>query len=294
MESIAAWDIRVTIDLFLGGVGVGAFLLSVLASFYDREKHWLTVRAGAVLAPVTVGVGLLVLVTKLGRPEKFITTLWNVNPLSIMSIGVFIQTGFMLFACLYAAMILFQPDKIDWKLRLAQILGSFFAAGTGLYHGLFLSSLGRVLWTEMTPGMFLASSLATGTAAIMLIRTIQAPVKPEGTRDFSYRITLLVVLAFQLVSVILWQFYTGRLELEQELSYRNFMENHETLWTTVVLIGGIIIPGLAALYSMLKQEVKMGKGLTIIACVLVLTGGFVMKHLMVIGGQVVVPIIELL
>ncbi len=89
--NISAWDIRVTIDLFLGGLGVGAFLVSILLSFYDWEKHLNAIKIGAYTAPIAVGVGLLVLVTKLGVPLKFITTFWHINLKSVMSMGVFLQ-----------------------------------------------------------------------------------------------------------------------------------------------------------------------------------------------------------
>ncbi len=76
MESLTSWDIRVTIDLFLGGIGIGAFLLSVLATLYNRERYFSTVRLAAIIAPISVGLGLLVLIFKLGVPMRSIVTLW--------------------------------------------------------------------------------------------------------------------------------------------------------------------------------------------------------------------------
>ncbi|MDH3444231.1 MAG: polysulfide reductase NrfD, partial [Deltaproteobacteria bacterium] len=226
MEFLTSWDIRVTIDLFLGGIGIGAFLLSVLASLYDRNRYFSTVKLAAVIAPVCVGLGLLALITKLGVPLRGITTLWHVNFQSVMTIGVFLQTGFMIVSVVYAFFVFAQTREFDRRLRAVQGLGCFFAITVGLYHGLFLSSLGRVLWTEMIPGIFLISSLATGVAAVMLIQALNgdtAILNDRSPARISYPAILLGLLAVQFLSVLLWQFFTGRLELEQSVSYAQFM-----------------------------------------------------------------------
>ena len=299
--NIGAWDIRITLDLFFGGIGVGAFLLSVLLSFYNRESHQSTIKIGAYTAPIAVGFGLLLLVAKLGVPSKFITTLWNVNLQSVMSIGVFLQTGFMILTIWYAILIR-KKFPINNQFRLLQTIGTFFAFSTGLYHGLFLSSLGRVLWTELTPGMFIASSIAGGIAFVLLLETlINLSVKNEDenveTKEttlplglYRFQVMIFIILLVQLVSVVLWQFYTGRLELEQSLSYVYFMIQFGSIWTYFVLIGGIIIPMIITLISMIKHEEKMAPMPTMITCILILAGSFLMKHLLITGGQIALPV----
>lgn len=298
--NIGAWDIRITLDLFFGGIGVGAFLLSVLLSLYNRENLRSTIKIGAYTAPVSVGIGLLLLVSKIGVPSKFITTLWNVNLHSVMSIGVFLQIGFMVITIWYAVLI-WKEFPANNQFRLLQTAGTFFAFSTGLYHGLFLSSLGRVLWTELTPGMFIASSIAAGIAFVLLIKTlIDLVTKEEVKTDLikstlplglhRFQIMFFIILLVQLVSVILWQFYTGRLELEQALIYDYFMKQYGTIWTLLVLVGGIIIPIIITIVSLVKHEKNMAPIPTIVICVLILVGSFVMKHLLITGGQIALPV----
>ena len=298
--NIGAWDIRITLDLFFGGIGVGAFLLSVLLSLYNRESLRSTIKIGAYTAPVSVGIGLLLLVSKIGVPAKFIITLWNVNLQSVMSIGVFLQIGFMVITIWYAVLI-WKEFPVNNQFRLLQTAGTFFAFSTGLYHGLFLSSLGRVLWTELTPGMFIASSIAAGIAFVLLLKTlIDLVTKDEVRTDLikstlplglhRFQVMFFIILLVQLVSVVLWQFYTGRLELEQALIYDYFMKQYGTIWTSLVLVGGIIIPIIITLVSLVKHEKNMAPIPTIIICVLILVGSFVMKHLLIIGGQIALPV----
>lgn len=299
-STIGAWDIRVTLDLYLGGIGVGAFLLSVLLSIYDSKKHRTIIKLGAYTAPIMVCLGLLLLITKLGVPLKFVTTIWNVNLQSVMSIGVFLQLGFVVSSAVYAFLI-FKKESIDFMFRLWQIIGTFFAFSVGLYHGLFMSSLGRVLWTELIPGIFLASSLATGIAFVYLLERIveyrgNTVPKVEKIQERlplglnRFRVMLVTILLVQLVSIVLWQFYTGRLELEQALIYKYFMQEYGVIWIAVVLIGGTLIPMSIAFISLMRHEVRMTSLATIVTSVLILCGGFIMKHLLVIGGQVSLPV----
>lgn len=293
MEFLTSWDIRVTIDLFLGGIGVGAFLLSVLASLYDRNRYFSTVKLAAVLAPVCVGLGLLALITKLGVPMRGITTLWYVNPESVMTVGVFLQTAFMIVSVLYVFLLFTRTHEFDQRLRTVQGLGCFFAIGVGLYHGLFLSSLGRVLWTEMIPGIFLISSLATGVAAVMMIQAMSgdtAVLNDRSPARISYPAILLGLLAVQFLSVLLWQFFTGRLELEQSLSYAHFMERFGTAWNWLVMVLGILIPAIWAAFFLTRAKGMMGRGAALVLAVLILAGAFTLKHLMIMGGQLVVPL----
>lgn len=292
--NLGAWDVRVTIDLFLGGIGVGAFLLSVLLSIYNKEEHALSIKLGAYIAPVAVISGLLILIWKLGVPFKFIITFWNVNLQSVMSIGVFLQTAFVLISIYYAYLV-FKDSHQKPQMQIVKIVGSFLALAVGLYHGLYMSSLGRVLWSELTPGMFIASSLTSGIAFVLLFQQLKKgkhkdPVGetqiylPLGLNRF--RVMFIILLIVQLISIILWQFYSGRLDLEQELSFGVYMENYGAIWTLIVLLGGTIIPMILCFRSIMKREQELPNSITILICVLILIGGFTMKHLMIIGGQI--------
>jgi protein NrfD len=251
------------------------------------------VRVAGIIAPISVGLGLLALVVKLGVPLRAITTLWHVNPQSVMTVGVFLQTGFMIFSVIYLILLFSKDPQFDRKFRTIQIFGCFFAISVGLYHGLFLSSLGRVLWTEMIPGIFLISSLATGVAAVMLIQALRgdaATLTRSLSSGISYPAILLGLLAVQFLSVLLWQFFTGRLELEQNISYAYFMERFGPVWNWLVLIFGMVIPAILAAFLLLKSKGVVGREMALILTLLILMGAFTLKHLIIIGGQVVVPL----
>ena len=64
------WDWRIAADLFLGGVGVGAFLWSVLNSLWHKGKYPTVSKVGAIMAPIFVILGLLFMMAEIGHPLR--------------------------------------------------------------------------------------------------------------------------------------------------------------------------------------------------------------------------------
>ena len=96
------WDWKVTVDLFLGGAGVGAFLFSVVLSELWGRRYRRIPQTAAMLAPVLVGVGVLFLMVKLGRPTALLQTFVNFAPTSPLWWGGIFQTVFIAGAVWYA------------------------------------------------------------------------------------------------------------------------------------------------------------------------------------------------
>jgi protein NrfD len=284
MEFLPIWDVRVTIDLFLGGIGIGAFLWSVLASFQNREGNTAIVRIGGFIAPVAVGLGLLVLMTKLGRPQN-IFAVTGLNPESMMSIGMYLQGIFVLIALAYVWRLIKNP-QFDTSMRAIQHTGVVMAMAVGLYHGLLLSGLERVLWTDLVPVTFFVSSMVTGLAAILLIKAIFTRGDEERTGFLGFAIGL---LATQLLVVLVWQYMAVRSGLEAELSYTFLMSQFGGLWW-LAIVGGVVIPAVLMALPLLTRGRYAGRGLMVAASVLILAGSFGLKHLFILGGQIAVPL----
>ena len=292
MEFLGVWDIRVTIDLFLGGIGIGAFLWSVLASYRNRPYDAHIVRIGGLLAPLAVGLGLLILTTKLGRVQNIWAVATGVYTDSMMYIGMFLQGGFMLVSILYALRLISAEPRFDQTMRIIQIVGAVLAIGVGLYHGLLLTDMERVLWTALVPVIFLVSSLVGGLAAILLIQTgIPDPqdnflmARDERTGIMSYAVGLLLV---QLLVVLVWQYQVVRSGLEAQLSYEFFMENFRGMWWLTLLVGTLIPTGALAA-ALFPERRYLNKALIAAVSVLIILGGFGLKHLIILGGQIAVP-----
>ena len=133
------WDVRVSLDLFLGGLGVGAFLVGAVLYYMDAKTYEGVIKKAFIIAPVLVIAGLLLLLTELGRPLNVIKTLYAINPTSFMSIGIFLQSAFVAVALLIAFSILTKgAEGISAKFV---YVGATLAGLVGLYHGLLLTGI---------------------------------------------------------------------------------------------------------------------------------------------------------
>ncbi|KJS88221.1 MAG: hypothetical protein JM58_01740 [Peptococcaceae bacterium BICA1-8] len=299
MNFYAPWDIRVTLDFFLGGLGIGAFLFAALLSFYDRKRYREMIKISAYIAPISIILGLLALITELGKPARFITTIFRFNPSSVMSWGVFLQSGFVLFALIFAYLIM--KNKEDSGMTdLTLILGSLLALAVGLYQGLLLSAnVGRSLWSGgLVPVMFLFSSILTGTAVVLLICSLKVSTVSNVTqretatvdgqsKDFSFTGLLFGLIVANITIVLVWfiSLNKGTLETQKALDY--LISNHGIIWWGGVIIVGLLIPLVLVLSQLNKRKNNLTT--TPIISALILFGGFVLKHIVLIVGQVRFP-----
>ena len=136
-----AYNWMIVVYFFLGGLGAGAFLLSVAANYWKRDLKPIATIA-AIIAPLAVGIGLLFLVVELGRPERFWRLLLTFNYTSAISWGVWFLNIFFLLSVIHAWLSLKGKES-----RFVAYAGVPFAILVGTYTGVLLSqSLGNAFW----------------------------------------------------------------------------------------------------------------------------------------------------
>lgn len=303
MEWHAPWDIRVTLDLFLGGLGVGLFLLSILLTVYDKNRYRKLAAMGAYLAPVLVGGGVLFLLSELGRPARFITTLYNFNSQSMTSWGGLFQTVFMVLSLIYA-WLHFKNETTGSLFKTILGTGTVFALLVGGYHGLLLASLGRPLWIGgMVTALFLVSSVLGGTALLILIKEIgisfgisqkvtKEVASTSDAKGFNFTVLFCILSALQLILVLSWQISLSRGALETATTATILMDQYGGLWIGLVLLCGLVLPLLGSLYSLITDKSsEMPKGMALTLSTLAIIGGFTFKHLVLLAGQIKLPIL---
>lgn len=302
-----AWDVRVIIDLVVGGVGVGAFLLAVLASIYWDSRYQVLVKTGFYTTPISVGLGLIFLLSELGRPERFITTLFRVNPYSIMSWGVFLQTVFLLLAGIMAILVF---KKLDYGKIAATIktFGAVFAIAVGIYHGLLLSTnVSRPLWNDsLLAFMFFISSLLTGSAVVLLISMAAGIVsrkvfglsagvasKTGTAKDltdnmFPFEKLLGWLLVIQMIAVFTWLIKTVRSGLIAQKALQILLLDNWVLWWIGTVAAGLLVPLILICYGFLNKGRRFSV-IVPIASVFILIGGYIFKHIILLVGQIKIP-----
>ncbi|WP_069799393.1 NrfD/PsrC family molybdoenzyme membrane anchor subunit [Tepidibacillus sp. HK-1] len=303
MQGYIPWDYRITIDLFLGGLGIGVFLLSIILSFYNKEQYEKLIRQTAYLAPILVGGGLLFLISELGRPERFITTMYRFNPHSVTSWGGVIQGIFVLLSLIHA-FIIFKKNTKNPFFKPVQIAGAIFAIGVGIYHGLLLTSLDRPLWNGgVVTLLFLVSSLLGGTAIVIILKSFyfsvavpkdvrsQVTLSNEGFgKNFNFTYPLFFLSGLQIILVIIWQvtmYRSGQTNIE---AFKAMMDDYSFLWWGIAIVVGLIIPFIGGIYQLAKNhKEEMANGLALTLSIFILVGSAVLKHILLQAGQISIP-----
>lgn len=292
------WDFRVTLDLFLGGLGVGAFLTAILVSYINPRTYSGLIKKGIFVTPVAVGLGVVFLLSELGRPERFLTTLFSFNPSSAMSWGAFLQVIFVVIALIFAWQI-FKGENLG---GIFKGIGALLALLVGLYHGVLLSSSGsNPLWNDsIVPVMFFVSSLLVGSSFILFLQNFgvstsraiktETAATSENNESFDFRKLLLGLLVFQVMAVLLWMFSLARTDLYTSEALQMFLASQGTLWWLGAIGLGLIVPLLLVLASLRQKTKEISGGLMPVIALSILVGGFVFKQLLLTMGQVKFPI----
>ncbi len=303
VQTVTHWDWKVALDLFLGGAGVGAFLFAVFLDERFDGKYRRICHTAAYLAPVLVIAGLMLVMMKMGRPLHLFLVYTNFNPTSPLWWGGIFQPILILGAIAYA--LKWQNKDQDSGRRMLGRLLAPVAAIVGAYHGLLLSVMvSRPLWnTGPTVLAALLGFASTGIAVVMMVHLIRMKMSgrledPEHVATFFthmkvVRNMLIVVLLLQLATFFFWwlSLKFGSLADQQSLAAANDAYGPLFWWLGIGV--GIILPLAIGAFAMLQRDSKNTQ-LQVVMIALtsgfILVGGFIFRLVLVLGGQVDLPL----
>lgn len=291
------WGMPVVLDLFFAGLAAGAFCFAVLTSRKAGESFQACARTAAILAPLSVGFGLCMLILDLRSKTRFWFTMTVFNGDSPMSLGVWLLTLFSIIAALYAMFWIPAPVRErlpvigKWPLWTEQkcraalgIAGVPVALAVSIYTGVLLSATSVPLWRNLAlPALFCFSSMATGFAAGLLLALLFSPGKRQEiiTGPFrwlqgSYRVLLPAYLLAVLAYVLL--FFTPGMGQKDILPLI-------TGWNGFLWWFGVV--GVGILFPLFLNQRKAKASLSRIFVVLgaLLAGGLLLRLVLVFIGQ---------
>ncbi|QIZ77528.1 NrfD/PsrC family molybdoenzyme membrane anchor subunit [Ferrimonas lipolytica] len=303
------WHWPIAIYLFLAGVSAGAVLISILfkrraTSLGNDPAHSSIVRAMALIAPVSVILGLAILVVDLSKPLEFWKMMIYGNPSSVMFWGVWGLSVYIGVLMLYLMAIFHEPMEVfahfisplthlinlvrrwDKYLETAMVV---LAIGIGAYTGLLLSALKAypLLNNPLLPVLFLVSGLSSGAAATLLFAVLcfDGTNQPEEIK-FIHKIEK-PVLAMELALLAL--FFVG-LSFGGAGSMKALTTAlNNDFWSVIfwgfVIGGGIALPWL--LQWLLPESLTHHRYFVSFCCILSLSGVFALRHFMLYTGQMV-------
>ncbi len=314
-----AWGLPVILYLFLAGVGAGA--MTVSSSVLLRGggggfggDHFALARYGALIAPLPVMVGCGLLILELGSFEaghyfKWINLYLTIN-LSPMSIGTWLLTGFIGLSVIYAYTFISRDaaenDGMKGLRNTVAWIGVPLGISVAVYTGILLGAMpARPFWNSPVLALlFLVSSISTGVAVIILVRAVlhKKTGDEEVERRFhesGYLLTAsdALLIGFELMVVFLFIMYAYLTVGSVQAAVQVILPGGglATLFWLWFVIIGLVLPAIVELRYVLPRllyhrEYQVSRALDIAVPVLVLIGGFMLRYVVVVAGQVTYPV----
>ena len=277
------WEWNVVSYLFLGGITGGLGILCALAdpAKEDERRMRRSLRyASLVLAAANPGL----LITHLGRPERFLNMMRIVKFKSPMSLGVW---GLIAYSGAAGANVMRELAESNviprWLRHLAPspftALHALTGAFIGGYTGVLLSATANPLWSSgkrHIPAASVSSGIAGACALASLISVI------EGNHGVARKLERFEMVAGAAEALLLSSFEKHAGEYGKPL----FKGKHGERLRTYTLLGGILAP---MALNLAGSAIKLPKPLdairTIAASMLTLAGGYVFREVLIEAGK---------
>jgi formate-dependent nitrite reductase membrane component NrfD len=292
---IPEWEWWIVFYFFFGGIAGGAYFTSTMIELVGGPEDRPIARMGYFIAfPLAVICGIL-LILDLGRPERFWHMIvynksflpWPVWD-SPMSVGSYALLLFSLFAFLSFIDALIETGRLPWApLRekysgtprlIYSVIGAIFGFFLASYTGVLLATTHIPAWANnpLLGALFLASGASTGMAAIALGLILSKTDVGAAWAKLKQADNVALILEIVLLIAFVALLGTAASFLFSGLS-------------GILLIGGVLIIGLIVpLVIQFRsgfQGVKSPANMTLVVAILILVGGFLMRTVIVMGGQ---------
>jgi formate-dependent nitrite reductase membrane component NrfD len=292
---IPEWEWWIVFYFFFGGIAGGAYFTSTMIELVGGPEDRPIARMGYFIAfPLAVICGIL-LILDLGRPERFWHMILYSKTLlpwpkwdSPMSVGAYALLFFSLFAFLSFVDALIEIGRLPWApLRekysgtprlIYSVIGALFGFFLASYTGVLLATTHLPAWANnpLLGALFLASGASTGMAAIALGLILSktdvgaAWAKLKRADNVALVVEILLLIAFVALLGTAASFLLSGL-------------------SGILLIGGVLIVGLiiplVIQFRSGFQGIKSPVNVTLLVAILILVGGFLMRTVIVMGGQ---------
>ncbi|MEA3412934.1 MAG: NrfD/PsrC family molybdoenzyme membrane anchor subunit [Pseudomonadota bacterium] len=293
--SLGIWTWEVSVYLFLGGLTAGIMCFAALMVLMrkDTVAPFATNRL-ALLAPIVLSLGMTTLFLDLEHKLyvfRFYTAFevtspmsWGawilvaIYPISVLQILSTLRVGYPGMAG-YAEKLPLFSGVLDLSERFRRPVAGVaipFAVALGIYTGILLSAFSaRPFWNTGVLGpLFLVSGLSTAAALVLL------GAREAGEKHLFTRIDLgLIGVELMFVFLLLVNLGTGSgVQID---AAGLVLGGPYTLvfWVLFVTIG-LLVPAVLETW-----EMKGGRALVYAAPILVLFGGYVLRHVTVEAGQ---------
>lgn len=228
------WGWEIALEMFFIGSASGAFL----SIFFLQVITGIDFSTNSLCIPLILSLmGIVFLLKELGHPVRAWRSIFNLR--STISLGAIIMSAFILVIGLLALHSWTHETKALGTFLLG--LATLLAIGSALYPGILMAEIKArdCVLSNLAPILFLASSLSTGAAWLILEGAFSGVwVVPAALPTLN-----LVVFSFvlvQLVILVSWAMLGYRLSEEKWLEILRLYRQEKQI---LILVGtGLVIP----------------------------------------------------
>jgi formate-dependent nitrite reductase membrane component NrfD len=302
----AEWPLLIDVYFYLGGIAGGAFVIATIAHLLGPERYKSVVRIGYYVALLAVIPAPILLIVDLGLPTRFLHMMmvpkpstaigvdaitlgpFHLKPLSPMNVGAWALLVFSGCAFLAALDVLLEHRGgrgIPALRTLVGLIGSVFGFFLASYPGVLLGATARPLFINghWLGALFLAVGASTGAAMIALVLAVIDGERRDTLAALMRAVAAaLVVEAIALVLFVVTVKMSGSVGSSGALAPLLSGHYSLTFWLGAVL-AGLVMPLALQFGGGLRRA---SAGVAALVAILVLLGGFVIKHVLIAAGQV--------
>ena len=273
------WEMYIVWYFFLGGIAGGAYFAAAIADNFGGRRDQEIARIGYFIAfPLALICGAL-LILDLGTPSRFLNMLRMFKFWNPMSIGSWGLGAFGAFAFLSAVLSLGDSEaRLALRRNVAKV-GSVFGFFLAAYTGVLLSTTAQPIWgdSRLMGALFLASGASTGLASIAVISYFKGANLGEGWSKLKKADSFVMVVELVLLVALVLMLGPAADPITKGRFALPF-------WGGLVALGLIVPLGLSFVKGGDGRERTAG-GTLAIASVLVLIGGFLLRYVIIMAGQ---------
>jgi molybdopterin-containing oxidoreductase family membrane subunit len=284
MTNEIVWGTPHVFAIFLIVAASGVLNVASVGTVFGQTAYKPRARLSGLLSIALLAGGLMVLMLDLGRPERVIVAATHYNFTSVFAWNVFLYTGMFAFVALYLWMLMERRmNRYAKPAGIAAFVWRFvLTTGTGTIFAFLVAR--QAYASAVLPPLFIAMSLAWGTAVFMLVEAAFARWRgavPEP--QFQQRIARLLGIFVALVLYLVVVYHLTNLYFAKQTAFERFILLDGGIYPWLFWVGYVLIGSVAPLALVWRAEVKPGA--TLAAAALVVVGAFAQLYVFIIGGQ---------
>lgn len=285
----SVWRWKIAAYLFLAGTGAGAMIVGIIGDF---TGYVVSMKIAVAFGVPLVAFSTLFLIADLGHPGKFFTAALHPNT-SWISRGFFIVSALILSGGVVVLLWVWPFGNVlvaHQMLRMAlEIIVLVLSVATCIYTGILIGIVvSRPFWNNpLLPILFLISAVSTGIGGVFFITPIVVSVLAIGsakTTKFLVHLESADIVLVVLEVIAIYLYLVLVVDRAPEAVNLLLKGKLSVLFWGGFLGAGLLVPALIEFSARVRHEDGSQSVTPLVAGVLLLIGGFLMRLLILAAG----------